>query len=337
MAPAMTSPFRRALCALLIALGSASIALAESTFFEVASTPYDHQMQRIQPFLNTPAAYTVYAPSLDAVNGWIWSLRTMPYQYSHQWRTPSEVQMDGAGDCKGKALALYGWMRSRGATNVRFVIGRRRAEDALTHAWLEWDTQIGTYLLDPTFNWTATPKTQDWQTYVAYYGYRDGHKYRAGRSSLASRTHATRSPAAPARGTVARTLPSTHRSYYNSWPVYEQPPIQNVSQVGPVSSVSRSAKATIRQTATPTRYLTYSNSSAAYPQRLIENVSQSRTFSNASRPTQSQMHNLRGSVQTQRKPISHPVRYDQLARPAFVQARPIAKQSWAEPQLFIQH
>ena len=227
----------------LILTVAPSVGLAQSAFFEVASTPYDRQMQRIEPFLNAPAAYAVYAPSLDAVNGWMSSLRMLPYQYSRQWRTPYELEMDRVGDCKGKALALYGWMRSKGASNVRFVIGKRRVEDARTHAWLEWDTQVGTFLLDPTFNWTATPKTEDWQNYVAFYGYRGGHKYRAGKAMLVNRTLATRNPAAPAHGAVTRTVPFTYRTYSNSWPVYEQQPIQNNSQPRPAyTSALRSSQ-----------------------------------------------------------------------------------------------
>jgi hypothetical protein len=145
----------------------------------------------------------------------------MPYQFSHQWRTPFEVERAQMGDCKGKALLLYGWMRSKGATKMRLVIGKRRPEDLLTHAWLEWDTQIGTFLLDPTFNWTAAPKTQDQQNYVAFYGYGSGRKYRAANSLLANRTFAARNPAAPAHGVIARPGQSTWQSYSNSRPLYE--------------------------------------------------------------------------------------------------------------------
>jgi hypothetical protein len=289
----MISLLKKALWFLIIAVAPTSIGFAQSAFFEVSSTPYDHQMQRVQPILDTPSAYSAYAPSLDVVNGWMTSLRMMPYQYSHLWRTPYEVETAQIGDCKGKALALYGWMRSRGANNVRLVIGKRRVEDALTHAWLEWDTTAGTFLLDPTFNYTASIKMQDPVTYVAFYGYRGGHKYRAGNSLLANRTFATRNPAAPAHGTIARPAPSIYPSYYNSWPVYEQQPIRNLSQAAPLSS--------------------------------------------ASRPEQSQMHNFRRRINTQRKPISHPVRYDKLARPAFVQSGPITEQRWPESGSLVQH
>lgn len=287
----MISLLKKAFCLVLVAGAPTSIALAQSAFFEVRSTPYDHQMERVQRTLNAPTTSAVYAPSLDIVNGWMMSLRSMPYQYSHEWRTPYEVEMSRVGDCKGKALVLYGLMRSNGANNVRFVIGKRRMEDALTHAWLEWDTKVGTFLLDPTFNWSVTPKTQDWQNYKALYGYRAGHKYRAANSLFANRNIAARNPAAPAHGTMARTVPSTYPS--NHLPVYGQPPIRSVSQ--------------------------------------------SRRLSSASPSPQSQVHNFRGSVYPQRKPISNPVRYDKLARPALVQSGPVTKQRWPESELLVQH
>lgn len=337
MAPAMTSPFWKALCAFIVALGSSSIALAQSTFFEVQSTPYDHQMERVQPILNSPAANGTYAPSMDVVNGWMSALRDMPYQYSHTWQTPYEVETARIGDCKGKALLLYRWMRSRGASNVSLVIGKRRLEDLRTHAWLEWDTTAGTFLLDPTFNWSASIKMQDSQTYVAYYGYRGGHKYRAGNSLLANRTLRTQNPAAPAHGTIVHMPQSSYPAYSTSWPVSHQQSIQNFSQARVASDVSRRSQDTLAQTASPAFYPSYFTSWPAYQQQPIRNVSQNRVASISSRSSQSQMHNLRRRVHAQWKPISNAVRNNQLARPAFVQSRPITKQGWAEPDLFIQH
>src|SRR5690242_16781410 len=331
----MISPIRTALCALLIAIGSTSIALGQSTFFEVSSTPYDHQMQRVEPILDAPPAYAAYAPSIDMVNGWMSALRDMPYQYSHRWQTPYEVEMAKVGDCKGKALLLYRWMRARGATNVSLIIGKRRVEDLRTHAWLEWNTTSGTFLLDPTFNWSASTKMQDPQTYVAYYGYRGGHKYRAGNSLLANRSVATRSPAAPAHGTVVRTTESTYPFNSRSWPVYQQQPIRNLSQVPTASNLSRPVPSTITRTVPPVPYPPY-YAWGVY-EKPTRNVSEMRIASKTLRPAQGQMHNLRRRVYPQGKPISNPVRNNQLARPAFVQSRPVTKQGWAEPELFIQH
>jgi len=87
---------------------------------------------------------------------------------------------DQWGDCKGKAVALYQTLQENGAGNVRLVIGKHRLRDHKTHAWVEWETPQGTFLLDPTLNWTATlTDLQDRSTYIPLYAFAGGHKYRA--------------------------------------------------------------------------------------------------------------------------------------------------------------
>src|SRR3979411_721950 len=120
---------------------SAVSCFAETMYFAVDSTPYDHQMMRVVPVL---AANDVGRPdqvSVLIVNYWMSQLRAMPYRFSRQWRTPAEVEAANSADCKGKAVALYSQMRANGAQNVRVIIGKRRHEDAATHAWLEWETR----------------------------------------------------------------------------------------------------------------------------------------------------------------------------------------------------
>jgi hypothetical protein len=107
-------------------------------------------------------------------------LRAIPYRYSPQWKTPEQVNSDVTADCKGKAILLYAIMRANGARHIRFVIGKRHVTDLRTHAWLEWDTTIGTYLLDPTFNKTAERiGDYDPARYIPHYAYNGARKYRA--------------------------------------------------------------------------------------------------------------------------------------------------------------
>src|SRR5437667_98253 len=137
-------PFRKGLWFLIGALGWTSVGFSQSTFVEVDSTPYDKQMARVQPTLTAPSGYLIDGISFALVNDWMMELRAMPYRYSREWQTPSEVEAARVADCKGKALALYDRLQLNGATNVRFVIGKRSMSDSLTHAWLEWATQMGT-------------------------------------------------------------------------------------------------------------------------------------------------------------------------------------------------
>jgi hypothetical protein len=159
---------------------SAASCFAQPMFFTVDSTPYDRQMSPISPVLNSPAGPLTGRTSLTTLNQWITSLRAIPYRYSPQWKTPAQVNSDVAADCKGKAILLYAILRANGATHVRFVIGKHHVADLRTHAWLEWDTTRGTYLLDPTFNHAVQRvEEHDPATYVPHFAYNGSRKYRA--------------------------------------------------------------------------------------------------------------------------------------------------------------
>jgi predicted transglutaminase-like cysteine proteinase len=210
-------PFKEALWFLIVAFGGTSIGFSQSAFLEVDSTPYDRQMARVQPILTAPSGYMIDEISFALVNEWMIELRAMPYRFSRQWQTPSEVEAARVADCKGKALALYDRMQLNGAGNVRFVIGKRRVTDSLTHAWLEWETERGIILLDPTFNWIATIKADDRRSYVAFYGYEGAHRYQAANSLLANRVLAIRNPAAPSHGVITRPGRSISKLRSNPW------------------------------------------------------------------------------------------------------------------------
>jgi predicted transglutaminase-like cysteine proteinase len=217
-------PFKKALWFLVVVLASTSVGLAQPAFVEVDSTPYDKQMARVQPTLTAPSGYMFDEISFALVNEWMIELRAMPYRYSREWQTPSEVEAARVADCKGKALALYDRMQLNGAANVRFVIGKRRASDSLTHAWLEWETEIGIVLLDPTFNWIATIKMSEPRSYVAFYGYEGAHKYQVANSLLVNRAVGTRSPAAPSHGAITRPGRSISKLRSNPW-LFDEGPV----------------------------------------------------------------------------------------------------------------
>ena len=158
---------------------------AQPAFFAVNSTPYDNQMTRIHSVLQCAKTAQNTDLSLRLVNHWIENLRAIPYGFSTQWKTPAEVESAVTADCKGKAVALYKKMRSAGASNVRLVIGRRTSSSRSTHAWLEWSTSNGTYVLDPTINWMAY-RIEDVgrDRYVPFYAYSGNHKFGATTATL---------------------------------------------------------------------------------------------------------------------------------------------------------
>lgn len=172
--------FKRLFGFLALCLGLTPIcAFAQPVFFAVDSTPYDRQMERVRPVFTSVVLQPTYGIPLDLVNQWMTALRDIPYQYSRQWQMPEEINAARRADCKGKALLLYEIMRANGATNLRFVIGRHHAHDWFTHAWLEWETEEGTYLLDPTFYRAAIKDLRSETAYIPLFGYESENKYRA--------------------------------------------------------------------------------------------------------------------------------------------------------------
>lgn len=183
----MVSKWRSSYCSTgrvaLLTAGAVLVSIscfAQTTFLSVECTPYDEQMASVSPVLKASTDPKPDQTSLVAINQWMIQLRAMPYCYSKRWKTPVEVNSEMTGDCKGKAVALYEKLRANGARDARLIIGRLRARDRRTHAWVEWETGQQTFLLDPTLNWTATrAERQDKSTYIPLYAYEGGHKYRA--------------------------------------------------------------------------------------------------------------------------------------------------------------
>ena len=173
--------FRKVGLIVLAFLGLSCLSVfGQSAYITVNSTPYDRQMTRIRPVLTSGVQQKDQNVSLALVNNWIGNLRSIPYGFSMEWKTPEEVESSAYADCKGKAVALYNSMRSRGAENVRLVIGKRLSTSRKTHAWLEWTTNGETYVLDPTINWSAFRAERTGRSsYIPFYAYAGGAKFRA--------------------------------------------------------------------------------------------------------------------------------------------------------------
>ena len=164
---------------------STASSFADALLLTVDATPYDRQMTPIRSVLTSGGA-AADRTSLAVVNDWMADLRDIPYQYHLVWKTPAEVESREPADCKGKAVALYRRMKSTGATNVRLVIGKRAPSSRMTHAWLEWQTASGTYVLDPTFNYSATRAEKvGKRCYVPLYAYAGAKKFRAANDLVA--------------------------------------------------------------------------------------------------------------------------------------------------------
>ena len=171
---------------LFAALGFSCLScFGQSVLLGVKNTPYDRQMTRIRPFLIANQERPEGNVSLRLVNFWIGNLRSIPYGFTREWKTPEETESGAPADCKAKAVDLYERMRSHGATNLRLVIGRHTSTSRCTHAWVEWDTEEGSYVLDPTLAWRAFPvRALGRRSYIPLFAYEGEKKYRAGRADL---------------------------------------------------------------------------------------------------------------------------------------------------------
>lgn len=182
------NPFvlRRIFIVILALIGlSCATAYSEPILISVKSTPYDRQMTRIRPILTADSHAQHGQVSLRLVNQWVGSLRSIPYGYTMEWKTPEETQSGAPADCKAKAVALYERMKENGATDVRLVIGKRSTTSRSTHAWLEWNCEGTNYVLDPTINWMAYRSSDlGSRAYVPYYAFAGQRKYRATSATL---------------------------------------------------------------------------------------------------------------------------------------------------------
>lgn len=69
------------------------------------------------------------------------------------WTCPEDVETDG-GVCIHLSIWLYDALHENGFSNVRLILGYRYRQ---SHAWVEWDSEEGKIILDPSFNFIAKP------------------------------------------------------------------------------------------------------------------------------------------------------------------------------------
>jgi predicted transglutaminase-like cysteine proteinase len=171
----------------------ATAALPEGTPDPTADIPDPAAPQATPPASSDPRLETKLDGdvSLSLLNSWMAELRAIPYNFKMEWRTPEEVMASSDGaDCKSKGTALYHRMRQHGAANLQLVIGKRTPKSKRTHAWLFWETIVGTYLLDPTFNSEAVlANTYADDYYVAVYAYSGNQKLKAAFSAERTALH----------------------------------------------------------------------------------------------------------------------------------------------------
>lgn len=90
-------------------------------------------------------------------------------------QTPEQTESSKSGDCKAKSLWLASKLNDRA---VRFVIGKAKAGQSMSHAWLIWNGPEGWTILDATlYSTPLNPTRISPSQFVPIYSFAPGGKY----------------------------------------------------------------------------------------------------------------------------------------------------------------
>jgi len=90
-------------------------------------------------------------------------------------QTPEETEAMKSGDCKAKSLWLASKLNDRG---VRFVIGKAKQGESMSHAWLVWNGPEGWLILDATmYSSPLSPDRVSRTEFIPTYSYSSSGKY----------------------------------------------------------------------------------------------------------------------------------------------------------------
>jgi hypothetical protein len=152
------------------------LALQPTTF-----TPYDRYLGTVRSVIaNLDGSSPTMASACELVR----EGRRFRYLASDPYRAqpPSITEARQAGDCKSKALWLYGHL---GDPSAFYVIGKLERRSRTSHAWVYWRHDGQWWILDPTDR--ATPIAADSVSssrYVPYYSYSKAGAFRHPATSL---------------------------------------------------------------------------------------------------------------------------------------------------------
>jgi hypothetical protein len=168
-----TKTFLSSVTALALTLTSASAAFDLGT--PASGTPYEAYSGPVKSVLNRLPGQKADMNSVKA------NLKT-GYSFRYSFTTPYLAQSPEttaktkSGDCKAKSLWLINQLGDR---NVRYVIGKARANSKINHAWVMWNDGGKWWILDPTN--VSRPIAADSVSkneFIPLYSYSAGGAYR---------------------------------------------------------------------------------------------------------------------------------------------------------------
>jgi transglutaminase-like putative cysteine protease len=153
----------------------AIIQTAHTAYMPLNNTPYDQQMKAVRNVIHQQAA-TGTRVEYSEVMKWMKQIRNYKYSRSQTWHTPEQTEKRRAGDCKDKATLLLSYLKGKGETNVKLVIGKKSSSSTDTHAWVEWKHNGQWIILDPTYDSKPVVDNQE-DEYLKQYIFVGSKKY----------------------------------------------------------------------------------------------------------------------------------------------------------------
>jgi hypothetical protein len=158
-------------------------------------TPYDSYMGPVKQVFSS---LNGEAPSMDRVAALMRQGRAFRYSHTDPYNPalPAETASRRVGDCKDKALWLCDQLHDPSA---RFVIGKMKRGNRISHAWVMWQHEGRWWILDCTM--TTQPIAADKtgpDSYVPLYSFSKGAVFRhtGNTGSVAGEAGKTKAPVA---------------------------------------------------------------------------------------------------------------------------------------------
>ena len=172
----------------------------------ISRTPYEAYMSPVKQVLSSLHGT---APDMDRVGALMRQGRGFRYAHTDPFNPalPSETAANRVGDCKDKALWLCDQLQDPSA---RFVIGKMKRGNRISHAWVMWQGEGRWWILDCTMNARAIPADAVGpDDYVPLYSYSKNTAFRhtgttgllAGVAGKSKAPVASKSPVAARSGT----------------------------------------------------------------------------------------------------------------------------------------
>ena len=170
----------------------------------ISRTPYEAYMSPVKQVFSTLSGT---APDMGRVGALMRQGRGFRYAHTDPFNPalPSETAAHRVGDCKDKALWLCDQLQDPSA---RFVIGKMKRGNRVSHAWVMWQGEGRWWILDCTMNARAIPADSVGpDDYVPLYSYSKNTAFRHNGTSSA-----VASVAGKAKAPVASKTPATAKA-----------------------------------------------------------------------------------------------------------------------------